>query len=217
MALGVLIAQDLIFVPMILSIEALGGSSRPALGFILRIVLVIISVTALVIFLSYKRRIHLLFEKWLEKHEELIPVAALAWCFVAAAFALYLGLSPAFGAFLSGLVIGNSYSKDRVFEKIEPLQSVLLMVFFVSIGLLLDVNVIWSSFGTVLFLVLGSTILKTLFCILLFRRFLRDNTWRYSYVTGLAISQIGEFSFVLASSAAEGKILSPHSYKLFLS
>ncbi len=215
-ALAVLIAQDLIFVPMIITINSLGGEESLGISFILKIAVALIAVIGLVTFLSKRVRVHLLFEKWVEKHDELIPVAALAWCFVGAALSQYAGLSPAFGAFLGGLVIGNSHSKEKVFPKIEPLQSVLLMVFFVSIGMLIDLKIVWQSLGVVLCLVFFSMLLKTIFCMFLLRVFLAAHNWRGSYATGIAISQIGEFSFVLASAAMNIGLVTGQSYKILV-
>ncbi|MGD8673252.1 MAG: cation:proton antiporter, partial [Thiogranum sp.] len=113
----------------------------------------------------------------------------------------YAGLSPAYGAFLAGLVIGNSFSKDKVLHRIEPMQSVLLMIFFLSIGMLLDFGVIMSDAPLVFSLLLATMLFKTVVSILLLRLFLPSDRWRCSFVTGLTISQIGEFSFIIAAAA----------------
>ena len=59
------------------------------------------------------------------------------------------GLSPAYGAFIAGLIIGNSNLRTKVIPVIEPIQSVLLVVFFLSIGLLIDLTYIWQNLGVV--------------------------------------------------------------------
>lgn len=212
-ALAALITQDLLFIPMIITINSFGGGPQTLVTMILQIALAVTATVLLIWFLSTRARIHLLFARWVEKHDELIPVAALAWCFVGAALSEKLGLSPAFGAFLAGLIIGNSHSKRKIFPKIEPMQSVLLMVFFVSIGMLMDLRLIWNSLGKVFLLVVAAMLLKSFFCVLYLRLFLR---WRESLATGLALSQIGEFSFVLASGAVTLQIISVESYKLLV-
>ena len=72
-----------------------------------------------------------------------------------------LGLSPAYGAFLVGLVLGNSGERPTFIGSIRPIQSILMMVFFVSIGLLIDLQFIWANIGTVLVLLFLVTIFKT--------------------------------------------------------
>jgi Kef-type K+ transport system membrane component KefB len=91
----------------------------------------------------------------------LTPVAALTWCFGFAALAGIIGLSPAFGAFFAGLLIGSSAQRHAVGETARPIQSVLLMVFFLSIGLLIDLNFLWENIGLVLMLWLFIVVFKT--------------------------------------------------------
>jgi CPA2 family monovalent cation:H+ antiporter-2 len=215
-AISTLIAQDLLFVPMIITINAMGASGSLSLLLIPKVILALIVLVGLIGYLSKKQKVHLLFEKYVERHNELIPVAAMAWCFVGAGASEYAGLSPAYGAFLAGLIIGNSHSKDKVLQRVEPMQSVLLMVFFLSIGMLLDFQVIAGNFLLILLLLLGTMIFKTVVCILLLKTFLPSDRWRCSFVTGLTMSQIGEFSFILAAAALSNGIFNPESYKIVI-
>jgi CPA2 family monovalent cation:H+ antiporter-2 len=215
-AISVLIAQDILFVPMIITVNAFGSKSGFNFWFIPKILFAIAGLIALIAYLSKKEKVHLLFEATVEKHKELIPVAALAWCFVGAGISEYIGLSPAYGAFLAGMVIGNSYSKDKVLPRIEPMQSVLLMVFFLSIGMLIDFKVIAGNFFLILLLLIGTMFFKTVICISLLKIFLPNDRWRCSFVTGLTLSQIGEFSFILAAAALSNGIFNEESYKIVI-
>ncbi|MGQ0526808.1 MAG: cation:proton antiporter domain-containing protein [Alphaproteobacteria bacterium] len=215
-AISVLITQDLLFVPMIMLTNALGTSGAFNMDFLLRLVAALGILIITILFLSRKKKVHLLFEKSVEQHKDLIPVAALAWCFLAAALSQIAGLSPAFGAFLSGLVIGNSYSKEKVLPKIEPMQSVMIMVFFLSIGMLLDFQVIAEHFKLILLLLFGTMFFKTVISILILKFFLPQERWRYCFVTGLSIGQIGEFSFILAAAALASGIFDNESYKIII-
>ncbi len=215
-AISILIAQDLLFVPMIMIINALGGDGGLDLMFIPKILIAVLLLIGLIVFLSKKEKVHLLFEKTVEKHKDLIPVAALTWCFVGAGLSEWAGLSPAYGAFLAGLIIGNSHSKHVVLPKIEPMQSVMLMVFFLSIGMLIDFNVITQNLGLILSLLIGTMIFKTIVCIALLKTFLPEDRWRCSFVTGLTISQVGEFSFILAATALSNGIFDHESYKIII-
>ena len=215
-AVSILVAQDLLFVPMIMTINTLGGNERLDLMFIPRLLIAVLVLIGLIAFLSRKEKIHLLFERTVEKHQDLIPIAALTWCFVGAGISEYAGFSPAFGAFLAGLVIGNSHSRDKVLPTVEPLQSVFMMVFFLSIGMLIDFTVIIENWLLISLLLLGSMGFKTVASISLLKLFLPDDRWRCSFVTGLTISQIGEFSFILAAVALENGIFSSDSYRVII-
>ena len=215
-AISILIAQDLLFVPMIMIINALGGGATLDLMFIPKILIAILLLIGLIVYLSKKEKAHLLFEQTVEKHNDLIPVAALAWCFVGAGASELAGLSPAYGAFLAGLVIGNSHSKHHVLPKIEPMQNVLLMIFFLSIGMLIDFNVIAENLELILALLAGTMAFKTIACILILKTFLPNDRWRCSFVTGLTISQVGEFSFILAATALSNGIFDNDSYKTII-
>ena len=125
-------------------------------------------------------------------------------------------MSPAFGAFLAGLIIGNSHSKDKVLHRIEPMQSVLLMIFFLSIGMLIDFDVIRHNALLIFALLLSAMLFKTIVSIALLKAFLPVDRWRCSFVTGLAISQIGEFSFIIAAAALGNGVFTEAGYKIII-
>ncbi len=212
--ISVLIAQDLIFIPMIMILNAMGAQREMTFAFIPKILLAILIFLGLIWYLSRKEKVHLLFHQTVEHYQDLIPVAALSWCFVGAAISEWAQISPGFGAFLSGLIIGNSHSKEKVLHRIEPMQNVLIMVFFLSIGMLIDFNVIANHLILITWLLFGSMIFKTIASILMLKVTLPKERWRCSFVSGLAISQIGEFSFILAATALNQNILTGESYKI---
>lgn len=220
-AISVLIAQDIIFVPMILILNAMGtaqsgGAGGVDLSFIPKIAGALALLAALVWYLTRKETVRLPFHGIIDQQPELIAVAAIALCLIAAGLSEIAGLSPAFGAFIAGLVAGNSTSRDRILHRIEPMQNVLIMVFFLSIGMLLDFAVIADNLALVGLLLLGSMVFKTISSIALLKASLPADRWRCSFVSGLTISQIGEFSFILAAAALGHGILSPDSYKIAL-
>ena len=103
--------------------------------------------------LTQRGRIELPWSNYLRSHGELAPLANLGFCFVFASLSGYVGLSPSYGAFLAGLILGASTDRRSAFFMVAPMQSVLLMVFFLSIGLLIDLNFVLAHLLTVLFLV----------------------------------------------------------------
>lgn len=217
-AVSVLVAQDLMFVPMMIVLNALGGNSTGPMdySFIPKIIGAIATLGALIWYLTRKEQITLPFHTIIDSHHELIAVAAVALCLIMAGLSEMAGLSPAFGAFIAGLIAGNSTSKERILKRIEPMQNVLIMVFFLSIGMLLDFRVIADNLALIAMLLVGAMLFKTISSIILLRFSLPANRWRCTFVSGLTISQIGEFSFILAAAALSQNILTQESYKIIL-
>lgn len=114
-AISVLIAQDLVFVPMMIVLNALGGdgSGGISFGFVPKIAIAIGMLLVLIWYLSKKERIHLPFDSIIDRHPEMIAVAALALCLAAAGLSEAGGISPAFGAFMAGLLAGNSIPRKK--------------------------------------------------------------------------------------------------------
>lgn len=208
--IGILIAQDMAVVPMMLF---LGGLERK--GIVpLDLLKVVFSVVFLVVlfWLLLKRKLRLPISERLARSVELGPLSALAWCFGAAALSGLMDLSPAYGAFLAGVVIGNSSQREMVLKNAAPVQSVLLMVFFLSIGLLLDFKFIWKHLGQVLALLLMVTLFKTVLSAAALR--LLRQSWRNAFFAAVALAQIGEFSFLLAEVAQGGRLITGAETKL---
>lgn len=198
-AIGVLIAQDLAIVPMLLIVDGLaGGTGITFLGY-LKLLLAVGLLAAMIIILTRRARVGLPFAQALHGNVELAAVTALAYCFGAALISALMGLSPAYGAFLAGLWIGNSTSRAPLLAAARPIQGALLMVFFVSIGLLLDLGFIWDHLAEVLSILLLVTVLKTMMNVAVLR--LLREPWPRAWIVGVSIGQIGEFSFVLVAAA----------------
>ena len=212
-AVGILIAQDLAVVPMMLILEvaAAGEFDIMLLG---RIALSVVLLAALIMWLSRRRRVNLPEPGVVKFHPDLMPVLGLAVCFGAATASGLLGLSPAYGAFLAGLTIGNSNLRTGMLETVMPIQGVLMMVFFLSVGLLIDIDLIWKNIGIILTMLLVVTVLKTvlnvgILCALRL-------PWTEALVTGLVLAQVGEFSFLLAGAGVRMEIIEVGDFRLVI-
>jgi len=208
--IGILIAQDMAVVPMML---VLGGMGRHGIA-PLDAAKVVFSVAflAALFWLLVNRRLRLPITGKLARNVELGPLTALAWCFGAAALSGLMDLSPAYGAFLAGVVIGNSSQRETILKSVEPVQNVLLMVFFLSIGLLLDFAFIWKNLGSVLLLLLMVTLFKTALNVAALRLLRQD--WSSAVLAGAALAQIGEFSFLLAEVGKASKLITAAETRL---
>ncbi len=214
LVIGILIAQDLAVVPMILTLKALAAPSFAAFD-IFKIVASIALLGTLTVYLSRRKRLTLPFGRIVAGQFDLRPLAGLTACFAAAALSGLAGLSPAYGAFLAGLIIGNSNARAMMIRSTRPVQSVLIMVFFLSIGLLIDLAFIWQNIGTVLFLLLLVTVLKTALNIGLLH--LLREPWPHAFVAGVMLAQVGEFSFVLGQTAAASGLIDQPAVCLIVS
>ncbi len=209
---GVLIAQDIAVVPMLILVSSFGGAETSALGLLLKIAVAVGLLGALLWWLGRSPKIKAPFDEQVGDNVELLALGSLAACFGAAAISGTIGLSPAYGAFVAGLVIGNSTLRNKVIPVIEPIQSVLLVVFFLSIGLLIDLTYIREHLGVVLAASLFVVAMKTILNVFLLRiaGFDRET----ALVGGLSMAQIGEFSFVLAAAGFTAGALGYDIYRL---
>jgi CPA2 family monovalent cation:H+ antiporter-2 len=216
LTIGVLIAQDLAIVPMILIIRGLQPNAQLSLSIMaIKIIISIGFLSALVWYLSRKEKIHLPFLHMVVGHTDLTPLMGLACCFGAAVISGLSGLSAAYGAFLAGLVLGNSHERHIMLDRMTPIYSVLLMVFFLSIGLLLDLNFIWQNLGKVLMILLFITLGKTALNISILH--LLRQPWTISFLSGVVLAQLGEFSFLLATVGGEVGIVTNYGTNLIIS
>lgn len=204
-AVGLLIAQDLAVVPMLLIVGSLSGEALNVPVLLLTLGLAVAFLIGLILFLSRRERIHLPFLKAISGHADLTPLFGIVFCLGLAAISGLFGMSPAFGAFLAGLIIGNSQERKGIVEATQPIQSILLMIFFLSIGLLIDVTYIWQNIGLVLLMLLLVIVGKTAINIVILR--VTGVDWRSAFIAGTALGQVGEFSFLLmATGSASGYV-----------
>ena len=207
--IAVLIAQDLAFLPMMLIVENMGGE-RLGFGGALKFMGAVVLLALLIRFLLQQGRAHLPFYRLFSKYPDLSPLAGLVYCFGGGALLGLMGLSPAYGAFLAGLLVGNSAERRPMLLVVRPIQTVLLMVFFLSIGLLIDLGFIWQNIGVVFSLFLIVMVFKTGLNVGILR--LLGETWQKAFLAGVLMSQMGEFSFLLtATGLTVGAISSDES------
>jgi CPA2 family monovalent cation:H+ antiporter-2 len=213
LALGVLIAQDLAFVPMILVI-GMFAVGRPKYESMISLVGAVTVMGWLIWHLAKGGKIPLPFVRDASRHVDLTPLSALAMCFGAAAVSGFLGLTPAYGAFLGGLMLGNAGGGDRhaLVHAARPIQSVLMMAFFLSIGLLIDLKFIWENLGIVMLLLFLVTIFKTGLNTAIFRAM--GQSWPQSFMLAVVLAQVGEFSFLLARNGLDLKLIGAYEMRL---
>ena len=203
--MGVLLFQDLAVVPLIIIIPALASSGEDiyiTLGLAaLKAVLVL---AALLIFGQQILRpwFHLVA---MQKSSELFMLNVLLFTLGLAYITELAGLSLALGAFVAGMLISETEYRYEVEEDIKPFRDVLLGLFFVTIGMLLDPGSVVAGFGWVLLILLILVPFKAAVVTLLARWFAGD--WGAAIRSGLGLAQAGEFGFVLLTLAGGVNLL----------
>lgn len=208
---AILVAQDLAVVPMMLIIGSFRGGQMIGYDAILTVGLSIGFLALLILYLLRNQQLRLPFARIVGKNQDLTPLAGLGFCFGAAALSGLMGLSAAYGAFLAGLIIGNSTSRRLMIQQMMPIQAVLLMVFFLSIGLLIDFAYIWENLVAVLVIVAFVAIAKTALNVLLIRAL--GESWPRAFLSGALLAQLGEFSFVLAALGLSAGAIGDPAYR----
>ncbi|MEW6233813.1 MAG: cation:proton antiporter [Candidatus Omnitrophota bacterium] len=213
-ALSILIFQDIVIVPMILAVPLLAGGeehSAPAIVWTMLKGLFIIAA----VFLSARYWMPaLLFQIAKTRIKELFLLTVITFCLGVAWLTSSLGLSLGLGAFLAGLIISESEYSLHALGGILPFRELFLSFFFISVGMLLNLHYFFANLlflAALTFLVMGIKSVIGFFSILL-----AGLPLRVSILAGLAVSQIGEFSFVLSQAGMNSQIITETNYQIFL-
>jgi len=205
--MGVLLFQDLALVPLLVLVPALGASAQnlmAALG--LAALKATVLVTVLLVGGQHVMR------RWLtlvarRKSDELFVLNLLFITLGLAWLTQEAGLSLALGAFIAGMLISETEFKHQVETDIRPFHDVLLGLFFISIGMLLDWRLVLQNWGLVLLLVLIPPVIKVTLITGLSRGL--GAPTGVALRTGLYLGQAGEFGFVLLTLASEHSLVPP--------
>ncbi|MEX2514119.1 MAG: cation:proton antiporter [Cyclobacteriaceae bacterium] len=212
--LAILIFQDIIIVPFVLFTPMLAGESDNVLLSLLYlglkgglvIVLTIVSAKYLIPQLLYRVA--------KSKNEELFLLSIIVTCFAVAYATSLLGLSLGLGAFLAGLIISESEYSHHATGKILPFREIFLSFFFVSVGMLFDIMFLIDHIAVILALVTLTIVVKFLTTSLAVKSI--GNNFKESFIVGLSIFQVGEFSLLLAKEGLRYELLDNNTYQYFL-
>ena len=210
---GMLIVQDLAVVPLIIVLPELGsmGEGLSELGFA-----ALRAATFIAFMLVFGRRIlpwlMARIAAWNSRELFLLSVVGIG---LGVGYGTYLfGLSFAFGAFVAGMVLSQSDYSHQALADVEPLRDVFAMLFFVSVGMLLDPAFLLENAGVVALVVSLVFVVKGLLFAGVGRSFGYGNI--VPFAVGLGLFQVGEFSFVIARVGIEAGAISQRSYSLML-
>jgi monovalent cation:proton antiporter-2 (CPA2) family protein len=210
---SILLAQDLAIVPLLIVVAALSRVPQPDApeGWSL----VLYSVLAIIGLVLVGRFVLNPLMRWFGTvgTRDIFVIAALLTVLGAAFLMAEFGLSMALGAFVAGVMLADSPYRHELEADIEPFRGLLLGLFFLAVGMTLDMRVVLENPGRVLMLVAVLLVVKTLVIAGLARAF--GTPWREALPMGLLLSEGGEFAFVLLSAAVAGLLLRPEAASLF--
>ena len=204
LTVGVLVAQDIAVVPMLLFAGAGAGVLTEWPLLVTRIGLAVLVLGGLLFWIARTARLRLPHGLALENNVELSVLLGLGLCFMAASLTGFMGLSPVFGAFCAGLAISHTNLRKPILNATQPLQSLLIVIFFVSIGLLVDLNYVASHWGVILAVTVAVLCLKTILGGVLL--YVGGEPIGRAIVSSLITPQIGEFSFILTTTGVASGI-----------
>ena len=212
--IGLLVVQDLAVVPMLILLPQIGAGAGSGRRLLLAMAIAAAFVVGMVVvgtrwLPALLRRV----AAWGSR--ELFLVAVVAAGVGVGAVAHALGLSFAIGAFVAGVVVSESELSHQALSDIEPLRDVFGLLFFVSVGMLFDPQYVVGHAGLVASIVGAIVAGKALVCGGVARLFGYRNM--APWIVGLGLSQVGEFSFVLARAGRSGGYITADAYDLALS
>jgi CPA2 family monovalent cation:H+ antiporter-2 len=206
LSVAILLFQDVAVVPLLIIIPmlALGGETSMVWALMLAMIKGVI-VVALLLFIG----------KWLlpkvfniiaqVRTDELFVLTTLLVTLLAAAFTQWFGLSMALGAFLAGMMLSESEYKHQLEADIRPYRDILLGLFFITVGMKLDVNLLLSSPFSLLGLMITFMAIKVLVIKTLAVK--AGESSKDGWASGLMLAQMGEFGFVLIALASQSNVL----------
>jgi CPA2 family monovalent cation:H+ antiporter-2 len=216
LAVSVLVFQDLAIVPFLLAIPFLaGGGEDSAQGLALSVIRMLAAL-ALVLFIVRVGVPRVLNFVAQARSPDLFSLLALLIVLGSAFLAEELGLTLAVGAFLAGVAATSSPYAQQLFSEVVPLRGVVLGLFFTAIGMLFDPQALIDHAPLVLLYLVITVVLKT-GVIAAASTLLLGHSLRIGLLAGLALSQTGEFTFVLAEAAAQAGLLGEPYYQIVLS
>jgi len=204
-ATGILVFQDIAVIPILILIGFLTSKADESIYVILTDTLMSAIVVVGLLFVVGKRLMTwLLHFSASSELDELFMGSVLFIVIVASLFAHYMGFTYSLGAFVAGMIIAETKYHHKVESDIAPFKDILLGTFFVTVGMKIDIVLFVQNIGTIIGIFALVLILKTFIMYLLLRL---SSSHPVSLKTSLALSQVGEFSFVIFAVASMGGLI----------
>ena len=210
LVMSVLILEDILAIVMMVMLSAIASGSNPdgsqMLGSILKIAFflvlwLIVGISAIPLFLRSVRKL---------VNAEVLLIVSLGLCCAMAVFSTKVGFSSAFGAFIMGSILAETIEAERIEKLVEPVKNLFGAIFFVSVGMLVDPEILvkyaFPIFMLVMTILLGQSIFGS------FSFMLGGESLKSAMRCGFSMAQIGEFSFIIASLGLSLGVISDFLY-----
>jgi len=213
-SVAILIFQDLIIVPMMIMLPILGAKEQLSILEIIWKLLFAFGAVSVILLLARFFIPKILFQIANLRIREVFTIGILLLILGTAYLTETLGLSFSIGAFIAGIILAESDFNHEIIAEILPFKDAFNSLFFISIGLLLNISFLLSFPLQLIGLILGIIVIKSIiiFSVVLWVKF----PPRIAVITGVGLAQIGEFSFVLAQSGAKFGLISGEYFNAFL-
>ena len=197
LVMSVLILEDILAIVMMVMLSAIASGNNPdggqmvgsvmKIGFFL-VLWLVVGIFAIPLFLRRVRRLI---------NSEVLLIVSLGLCCAMAVFSTKVGFSSAFGAFIMGSILAETIEAERIEKLVEPVKNLFGAIFFVSVGMLVDPQILIDYalpiFVLVMTIIIGQTIFGS------FSFMLGGESLKSAMRCGFSMAQIGEFSFIIAS------------------
>lgn len=214
LTIGILLFQDLCVVLMIIILQTLGGKGETSFISILLPLLVAVAAIVVIVAASFFMVPRLLHHVVQLRNREVFLLTILFLCFGTAWLTAKFGLSLALGAFVAGLVISESEYSHQIVAEVLTFRDIFLSLFFISIGMLLDLNYFVNHLPMLVAIAVGIILLKTVITVAVSQ--MLKYPLRLAIMAGMGLAQIGEFSFVLLRMGEDSHLLTPEIYQTLL-
>uniref|UniRef100_Q31FW0 Monovalent cation: proton antiporter-2 (CPA2) family transporter n=1 Tax=Hydrogenovibrio crunogenus (strain DSM 25203 / XCL-2) TaxID=317025 RepID=Q31FW0_HYDCU len=206
-AVGVLIFQDLMAIPLLILIPALGTASGDSLSSELGIAFLKGGIVVVVMLFAGRYLLRPLFhEVASSKSQELFTLTVLTVVLSAAAFTEEMDISMTLGAFLAGMMLGETEYRHQIEADIRPFQDILLGLFFITVGMMISPAVLQSDFFIIITITFSIMLIKAVVIFGIMKTFKKPEG--VSIRAAVSLAQVGEFGLVLITLALSYELLS---------
>lgn len=215
LAVSILLFQDIAVVPLLIAIPILASSSGEGVGMALLMAIFKGMLVFAILLAVGKWVLPVVFNEIAKtRTEELFVLTTILVAVIAAMLTYLFGLSMALGAFLAGMMLGESQYRHQLEADIRPFRDILMGLFFITIGMQLDLVAITNNAGTLLLLLVAVMFTKILIC--------RLSAWFVGskpsdgWAVAFKLCQVGEFGFVLIALSLENKLFSESTASILI-
>lgn len=214
LSLAILVFQDIMVAPMMLCVPMLAGTLELTWSGALFSCGKVVLILGTVLLVAHYGLDRLMESVMRTRSRELLLLTTLGICFGMAQLTSWLNLSLSLGAFLAGLLLARSRYSMSVISGILPYRDVFMSLFFISVGMMLDMGYFASNFLVIIGLTLHFVLVKSL--LTLPAVLVQGYPLRSAITTSLSLAQVGEFAFVLAASGLAVGLFDDNSYQQFM-